>query len=415
MAQLPTGLFSHLPGWKKNLYALWLAQLLVMIGTNAYIPFIPLYIRELGITNDIDAQRWAGLMYAAPFFISMITIPLWGSLGDRYGKKFAVVRAVAGLTLSLALMGFVQNIWQLFFLRIIQGAVSGFVAASISLISSTAPEHKNASALGFLQSSVYAGGVIGPLFGGLIADFSGMRTVFLCVTVLCAFSIGISVLWVQDSSHSSRHQQQPYKVRDNLRFVLTHPEMRNLMTMMMILQIGINATTPILVYFLEHLEAPKAILATISGAMVAIVGIITTIFTPFWGRRNDKKPYQKTLAIACLFVGIATSLHALVPNFFWLIPLRLIIGVFLGAIIPTLYAAIVKRSPKERRGGVVGLGTSATLLGSLISPLFSGWLASSIGLRWAFALSGAVFMIVCPVLWIQYTTLKRQTPKEPNI
>jgi Major Facilitator Superfamily len=115
---------QHELEWRQNLNALWIAQFLAMMGANACQPFFPLFVRNLGVTNLAEAQFWSGLIFAGPFILSIIAVPLWGTLGDRHGKKAMIVRAVVGLTFTLFLMGFVQNVWQLFALRVIQGLVA---------------------------------------------------------------------------------------------------------------------------------------------------------------------------------------------------------------------------------------------------------------------------------------------------
>ncbi|MBP2672722.1 MAG: multidrug transporter, partial [candidate division NC10 bacterium] len=112
--------------WRKNLYVLWGTQFLAMAGMNLVVPFLPFYIRQLGVTDPTSLARWSGLVFAGPFFLSFIATPVWGSLGDRYGRKMMVVRALIGLAISQLLIGFAQDVIQLLIFRVVQGAISGF-------------------------------------------------------------------------------------------------------------------------------------------------------------------------------------------------------------------------------------------------------------------------------------------------
>ena len=114
--------------WRKNLYVLWATQFIAMVGMNLVVPFLPFYIRQLGVTNDAEVVRWSGLVFAGPFVSSFFATPIWGNLGDRYGRKPMVIRALFGLALSQVLIGFSQNVMQVFLFRIFQGAISGFIA-----------------------------------------------------------------------------------------------------------------------------------------------------------------------------------------------------------------------------------------------------------------------------------------------
>ncbi len=387
--------------WKRNLYILWAAQLIAMIGMSACVPFLPLFIRELGVVDLAETKRWAGLVHAGPFFLSFITTPIWGALGDRYGKKPMVVRAVFGLAISVLLMAFAQDVWQLFFLRVFQGAVSGFVAASLALVSSSTPTSQSGYSIGFLQTSISTGTVIGPLVGGLLADFFGLRSVFVIVAALCFVSGIIIILFVREHKVTGR-VAKPRRVRENIRFILDRPELRRIILFIITVQSSIVFVSPIFVLFLESLNTPESLLKTLTGVMLGSAGLFSAIFAPVWGKKNDRQDYRKTLIFALPFVGCATLLQAFVPSYEYLFPLRAIIGIFTAALIPTLYTALSKRAPEDARGGLMGLASSATLLGNLLAPVICGWVASHIGMQWCFVIAGSlslsllVFMRVRP-------------------
>jgi MFS family permease len=152
-----------------------------MMAMSGCLPFLPLFIRQLGIEKLDEAQRWSGIINAAPFILSVITMPIWGALGDKYGRKLMVIRAIIGLAIAMALMGTAQTVWELLFYRMLQGAVSGFIAATLAFVSSSTPRQHSGYAIGLLQSTVSAGNIVGPLFGGSISDAWGMRSVFFFV------------------------------------------------------------------------------------------------------------------------------------------------------------------------------------------------------------------------------------------
>jgi len=83
--------------WKKNLYSLWAAQFTAAAGLSMVMPFLPFYLKELGVTDPDSVKIWSGLVFSAPFMISALMQPLWGVLGDRYGRKPMVVRAMMAL------------------------------------------------------------------------------------------------------------------------------------------------------------------------------------------------------------------------------------------------------------------------------------------------------------------------------
>ena len=164
--------------WRKNLYILWGTQFIAMVGMNLVIPFLPFFVRELGVTDRSRPGPLERTCLRRPLFLSFIATPFWGSMGDKYGRKAMVVRALIGLAVSQLLIGLSQNVYQLFFFRIVQGGTAGTSLSSIALMSTTTPKERIGYALGIMQSSSAAGSVLGPFLGGLLADMIGYREVF---------------------------------------------------------------------------------------------------------------------------------------------------------------------------------------------------------------------------------------------
>ncbi len=381
------------PLWKKNLVVIWIAQFIGMIAMSACIPFLPLFVLELGVSDIQSAQQWSGMISAAPFFMSIITVPLWGALGDKYGRKLMIVRAIIGLALAMGLMGFAQDVWQLFFLRMLQGAISGFIASTLAFVSSTTPKQHSGYAIAILQSSISAGPVVGSFLGGILSDIAGVRSVFMYVSLACAVSALIVVLFVHEEKNIRQKEHKP-SVVNNIRFALSIPALRTLLLLIFLVQSSIVFFSPVLPFYLEELGAPKNQLSTFTGIFTGIGGLFSVLFARYWGKRSDRKGYGKTLRLAALITGTATICQAFVPRFEWLFPLRGIAGIFTAALIPTLYAAFSKNSPQENRAGLMGLASGATLSGNLVAPVICGWFASYFGAQLALLFAGSIMFFV---------------------
>lgn len=385
---------NHLPQWRKNLYALWLAQFLAMMGMSGCVPFLPMFIQELGVHDKALAQTWSGFVFSGPFLVSFITTPIWSALGDRYSRKLLVIRAVSGLSLSMIGMGFSSSVEELLMWRIIQGAVSGFVAANLSFVSAETPKENVGYAIGVLQSSQSAGAVLGPFAGGVLSQLLGMRSVFWAVGILSIISAIIVGLSVVETHRSQSTKNSSKSAKDNLRYAFNHSDIRLILLLMIIAQMSIVFTTPVFPFFLQELGTPKEWLELATGAFVGIVGLNSLIFTPRWGRRNDTKGYTKTIMVTASIVGVITILQALSPEPWTLLVLRFFIGVFVGGVVPSLSTALSKIAPDEIRGGIMGLAASAMLLGNLLSPPFSGWFSTVAGVRMSFVCAGLLMLIV---------------------
>src|SRR5512141_3075505 len=282
--------------WRKNLYILWGTQFIAMVGMNLVIPFLPFFVRELGITDPTDLARWSGLVFAGPFFLSFIATPFWGSMGDKYGRKAMVVRALIGLAISQVLIGLSQNVYQLFFFRIVQGGISGYIASSIALVSTTTPKERNGYALGFMQSSSAAGGVLGPFLGGLLADMIGYREIFFITAGLCGFGVFFVVKMVHEPAQNAP-AVRTYTVTDNYRLMFTNRHLRLTAITMVVAQMSVLMIEPIFALFVESFKTDTRFISTLTGGIFSISGLSMVLFAAWWGKRNDERGYTKNLSL----------------------------------------------------------------------------------------------------------------------
>jgi DHA1 family multidrug resistance protein-like MFS transporter len=378
-------------GWKRNLLVLWIAQFIAMIGMTGVIPFLPLYVRELGVSPD-QTSLWSGFIIAAPFATAALLTPLWGAMGDRYGQKLMVMRAVAGLGLTVAAMGLATNVWVLFVLRILQGAVSGFIASTNAFVSSNTPSDRAGYALGTLQTSISAGAIVGPLVGGAISDAFGFQMVFFVVGGLCTLSLvtvyaGVREQPVRSSGRSGR-------VLKNLVYVRNDPTLMRLLLILLIGQTGVVLTGPIFPYYLEQLGAPSQNLGTLAGMVVSLVGLGTIASASWWGKRSDRYGYAATMRITTVIVAAGMLAQVVVPSYEWIFPIRGMIGLAVGALLPLSYSELTRRAPVANRGGIMGLASSATLLGNLLGPILCAGFASVIPLQYIFLVSASLIITV---------------------
>ncbi|MCX7880392.1 MAG: MFS transporter [Ignavibacteria bacterium] len=378
--------------WSRNLLYLGISQFIAMIGMNAVIPFLPLYIRELGVSGESAERFWSGMVFAGTYFLAIIFVPIWGTLADRFGKKLMLMRAIFGLALAMFLMGFAQNVWHLFFLRIFQGMSSGFVAASLGFIVANTPSDHKGYAVGFLQSSQSAGMILGPLIGGFISDLIGFRFVFYLVAVLCLISATLIYFNVVEINKTKGDPES--NLLTTFTSIFTEKKYISPLTMIFLAQVGIYLSFPILPYYIENLFAPKEYISTLTGLAVGLVGFLNVLFAPLWGKWLDKTNANYLLKKASIVLGCATLLHSVVPSHWFIYPLRAIMGMSLAGIIPVLYSYLGKQTPSEKIGSIMGLASASTLMGSLFAYLSNAILAPIMDLHWLFIISSGFLFSV---------------------
>jgi len=378
--------------WERNLFFLALSQFIVMAGMNACVPFLPLYIRELGVSGESAERFWSGMVFAGPYFLSVIFVPIWGNLGDRYGRKLMIIRAILGLSLAMFLMGFARDVWQLFLLRVFQGATSGFIAANLGFTVANTPSDRKGYAVGFLQSSHSAGSIVGPLVGGFVSDLFGFRVVFFLVAMLSIISAILISAFVKEINKI--YNEHTEGVLKTFRQVASTPSLRYPMIMIILGQIGIFLTFPLMPFYLEYLGAPKSILSTLTGIVVGVASVFNIVFAPIWGKWSDRKEIGNLIRKSSLILSLAMFLHAVAFNYLLIIPLRVVVGICLAGLVPLLYTYLGKIVDPEKVGSIMGFASSANLFGSLLAFLGTALISPNLSLPLNFVISSAVLLIV---------------------
>ena len=389
-------MFNLMETWKRNLVILWIALFFAATGLSAVVPFLPLFIRELGVTNLSETSRWSGYVFSAPFMVSFFIIPLWGSLGDKYGQKMMTLRAVFGLAIALFLMALSQNVVQLFIFRILQGALSGFYPAALALAVSTAPKERTGYALGVIQSASTSGNIVGPLFGGLLSQLFGFRIVFVIVgliILICAFLI----MFYLKEERKGGEKENAFSVIENWKYVLSTKQILLAGILILMSSIAVSLLAPIFVLYVETFKIDAASLPLITGILYSILGIFATLSSLLFGKKIDEKGYKKNLILSSTIIGIMFILHFYVYQISYLIPIRILLGFGFGFLTPVLFTALSKKVIQQRKAGVMGIGSSFQILGNMIGPVSSGFIGAIFGVRYSFILAGVIFLIITSI------------------
>ena len=384
--------------WKKNLYILWGTQFLAMVGMNLIVPFLPFYIRQLGVTNDQELARWSGLIFAAPFLTAVFATPVWGALGDRYGRKAMVVRAIFGLGAAQILIGMAGDVYQLLAFRLLQGMISGFIAAALALATVNTPTERIGYALGILQTATSGGTVLGPAVGGILADVLSYQHIFYIVAALC-FAGGFAIMKLVKEEPIRAPEGPRASVLENIRYVANHRKLRTIGLLIVLAQAGALMIEPIFALFIERFDPPPQYLSTVVGGIFSIAGIAMVVSAPWWGKRNDRLGYRRNLSAAAAGTGLAYAAHMVVPGLLSLGFLRAGLGFFRGGILHSLFSLTSRHVPPERRGGIMGIASSLAILGNSLGPLAGGVIAERFGLVSVFSVNSILFLLIAATAW----------------
>lgn len=384
---------------KQNFIIIWICNLLVAGTMTMIMPFLSLYIETMGDFSESYVQKWAGIIFGATFITAFLMSPIWGRIADKYGYKPILVINATGLALSILLMGYVENVWQFFFLRLLMGVVTGFIPTSLAFISSQTDKKEAGKTLGTLQMGSVSGTLFGPIVGGLLADSFGFQYTFIITAVTVFISGLIILIGVTEVKTVKKKAAQIYSRKDVLVGIIKHPLLFNVMLITSLIQIGNFSIQPLLSLYVSDLISDPMQVTFLAGLTFSAAGLGNILFSRFWGRLGDHIGYEKVLFILLGFAVIFMIPQAWVTSLWQLILLRLIYGTVLGGLIPTTTALIRREAPISIQGEVMGYNTSFRFFGNIFGPLLGGFVSGLFSISAVFYSTAALFLIAFIILY----------------
>jgi DHA1 family multidrug resistance protein-like MFS transporter len=390
--------------WKVNLMVLWFGQFLIMGGMTMIMPFMPLYLQELGMKDPHEIATWAGIIFAGNFVTSFLFQPLWGGLADRYGRRVMLLRSGFGMAIVMTLMGFAGNAWQLLLLRMLNGTISGFIPAAVALVSTNTPKEKLGFAMGTLQSGAVAGTILGPLIGGLLAEWIGYRYIFYITGSLLFIASILTLLLVKEKFDIKEATAKP-KVSILSGFgQLKHiPQLPSLYAVTFLIQFAFLSSMPLMPLFVGQLHGYGPGLALYAGLVGSITGFSNMISSPILGRLSDRIGPEWILGVCLVGASLMFIPQALVQNVWQLFAARFGLGIFMGGLLPTVNALIGKYTPMGMESRAYSFNTSALSLGNMTGPVVGGAISGLLTIQQIFIISSVLLMV--NAIWANKTLL----------
>jgi MFS transporter, DHA1 family, multidrug resistance protein len=373
---------------------LLVSQLLATTAFMFVVPFMPLYVQQLGVENAGNAAAWAGFINGASGASMAVVAPLWGKLSDRLGRKLMLLRATLAAAVVVGSMGFVSTPWQLLGLRLLQGTLTGTVPAATALVASTSPSERAGWRLGALQTIIFVAAGVGPALGGISADLAGIRTSFFVTSALLAVS-GMLVLFGVDENRPRPEETEEVTEREEgagapLPYRLLLPGLLVLFAV----HVAITSAAVALPGFVHSLAGAASQIATQAGWIIGTGALVASLGSLIGGRLASRFGTRRVIVGALALAGLAAIPQALVTSVPELWALRLATSLFVGCAIPVANLAIKEAAPPERQGAAFGVASSATSTGFALGPIGGGLLASGLGFWAAFLVPGAALLVL---------------------
>lgn len=396
--------------WKLVLALLTCNVLFMSASYTMIIPFLPMYLTiELGV-GDAAVNLWAGLAFSVTFLISAVMAPIWGRIADRKGKRLMAMRASLLISISYLLGGIVTSPEQLIVVRVFQGFASGLWPMDLAIMTLYAPRERLGFSLGIMQGTLTAGGVVGPLLGGVLAEAFGMRASFY-IGGLALFINFLAFTFIIKEPPMPKNTVPLTAEEKNPTHLWHIPILRTMMIVSTLAQMVLYILMPVITTYIKALAGSMDNIVFVAGAVFSLSGIAGAIAAPLWGIYGTRRTYFNSMFLAMLFGGIMFTLQGIPDTLMPFAVMQFGVGLFIAGIQPSLNAIIAQHTPPQLKGSVFGLLFSAQQIGGATGPLLGGIVATYLGMHYLFPTAGAILLLLALFVRWRYI-MKRHAATE---
>lgn len=377
--------------WQKNLWTLVVCVMLSGASYTMVIPFLPLYLLDLGVGQE-SVKMWSGVVFAAAFLVAAFMAPYWGKRADRSGKRQMILRAGIMLAISYFAGAWVRNPTELFLVRVFQGFANGFVPASMALVASSAPPEKMSFCMGVMQAALVTGGILGPMMGGTLSHLFGMRMSF----VVSAVVILIATAAVRALVFEPQKKTAPSETSliEDLKTAFHNQVLVKMLGLLFVVQIVSMTLQPLMSLYVAELQGSMEGVGLTTGFIFSLSGVASALAAPLWGRAGARHEMRRLLVWAFVGAGLFNMGQFFAVDIVQFGALQFSMGLFLIGVFPAINMMALNSCDVGFQGRVFGLTNAATQLGSMVGPLAGGFVSSWTGIRPVFLLTGMTLALL---------------------
>ena len=368
--------------WRQNLVVCLLGSFTTIVAMTLILPFLPLYVEQLGVSGHAAIVQWSGIAYGATFFTAALVAPLWGRLADLYGRKLMLIRASLGMAIAMSLIGMATNVWMLVFLRLLTGLLGGYASGSTLLVATQTPKARTAWALGTLSAGIMAGNLVGPLVGGALPPLIGIRQTFWLAGGVIFITFLATGLFIKEE-----RRPRPMKAERKRASWTAIADKRPVVVMLlagMLLMLANMSIEPIITVYVAQLVSDPANVTLVAGVVMSAAALGSILSASQLGKLAVRVGHWNVIVAALGVSALLLIPQAFVTQGWQLIVLRFLMGLSLGGLLPCITAVIRHNVPDNVAGSMLGYATSSQYVGQVVGPLAGGFVGGHFGMRAVF-------------------------------
>lgn len=379
---------------------------LASFSMNFWWPFLPIYLQDLGATDESDALFWVAVAMTGQGFARLAAGPIWGVLSDRLGRKMMLIRALYAATLTTFIAAFATEPWHIVLALTSQGLFSGFIPAAVALTSVSVPNSRLRDALGSVTGAQFIGTTAGPAAGAALAIALGFRGAIFSGALLPAVAATAVIVMVPRDTTESRPPTPPrpkqgrrWRRRPGLSKLKELSPQLYLAILLFFTIFALNQlvriATPIALSDITGEDDSTGV----SGAAFTIAGLASVAGALGLARFVKAGSLRPALTLLCVASAGGHFLLALTDSELLYMLWFGAVSLAHGAMLPGTNTLIAASVPPQRRGTAFGFASSAQALAFMVGPGGAAAM-STVSFAGGFAVVGALFLAMGLVLLV---------------
>ncbi|MFX1323765.1 MAG: MFS transporter [Promethearchaeota archaeon] len=352
----------------RAVFTIVLSMMIDSLGYSLVLPLLPRIAREYGASDFM-----VGVLMASNALSALITVPIWGKLSDKYGRKPILIVSQIGTGISFVILGLSKSYYVILFARTLDGVFGGQIPVIRAYITDITTPQTRASYMGKFMVGYTVGMIAGPAMGGILGAFNWRFPPFL-TSLLSVVSIILTVKVITESMPKERRDE----IKSQLLLVQKNPgESGSIWNKEIILRLAQTFLTSF-VSFMFTSSFPLVLInkygadTSAIGLLMAVAGVGLLIYGIILMKPLIRKIGEKYLLLTTFIVLIITFEFYPYLAELWMFYIFILPFAFCMAFMrPLISANIAKAVDPLKQGTVSGWAVNLQSFSQIIAPLIS--------------------------------------------
>jgi len=374
---------------QKSVLIILLSNVFIaFLGIGLVIPVMPSFMNSMQLSG-----KTMGYLIAVFAMAQLLMSPLAGRWVDRYGRKNIITIGLFLFGISELIFGLGTHVSVLYLSRMLGGISAAFIIPGVTAyVADITSVQERPEAMGYISAAISTGFIIGPGFGGFIAEY-GIRMPFFFAAAIAFVACILSIFILKEPLTKEQLAEISAKTKQT-NFINDLKKSLNTLyfipfIIVFVLAFGLSAYETVFSLFSDHKFGftPKDIATIIT--ISAIFGVIVQIF--MFGKMVDKLGEKKLIQLCLITGAIFAVISTMVSGFWAVLVVTCFIFLAFDLLRPALTTFLSKAAGKEQ-GFIAGMNSTYTSLGNIIGPTIGGILFD-VNVHYPYLFSAVIMVI----------------------